>query len=576
MADRVVRFVLVGDNKSAVRAMEETSVVSAKTGRTLEHTGKRAEASFLGIEKGAHRMRHTISTVVGVAGFGSLAFGLRDVVKAGQSWEQQQAQLQLSLKNTGQAGARNMRLLDDAIKSTSTHGGFAPQDEAQGLSTFVRLTGNATKAANLNREAINFARGAHVDYGTAVQRVAQIQTGNVGRLQRYLGIVTPVKYHVQSLTALQKKLNPELLKHAQVLDKQATAAKANAIIQRKFGGAAGAYSHTTAGAIENAKHTIDLVSERIGKVFLPYVAKAAQWAAKMAERVLADWPKISATAKIVFGDVKNVLGTVVKVIKGVVEWSSRHKTITQILAVVVISLAGGLWAMHTAIEAVAFVTRIWTGVQAALNIVMDANPIGIVIVAIGAITAAVVYCYFHFKTFRNVVQGVFGWLKNAVKNTVDFFKKHWTLIATVIAGPFAPLVLMITHLKEVKKLAKDIIGLPGKALHAASHIASGVVHSASFGLFNRGGLVPGFASGGPVHGPGGVDTIPARLTAGEFVLRKEVVSAIGVSRLNAINASGHMASDGTFEATAPVVIKLGDRVIAETVVRHQLRMRARA
>ena len=47
-----------------------------------------------------------------------------------------------------------------------------------------------------------------------------------------------------------------------------------------------------------------------------------------------------------------------------------------------------------------------------------------------------------------------------------------------------------------------------------------------------------FATGGFVSGPGGVDQVPARLTAGEFVMSKGAVQKYGVNTLASMNAAG--------------------------------------
>ena len=59
--------------------------------------------------------------------------------------------------------------------------------------------------------------------------------------------------------------------------------------------------------------------------------------------------------------------------------------------------------------------------------------------------------------------------------------------------------------------------------------------------FKEGGLVSNvseFKEGGFVSGPGGVDKVPARLTAGEFVMSKGAVQKYGVNTLAAMNAAG--------------------------------------
>ncbi len=52
---------------------------------------------------------------------------------------------------------------------------------------------------------------------------------------------------------------------------------------------------------------------------------------------------------------------------------------------------------------------------------------------------------------------------------------------------------------------------------------------------NGGGPVRNFASGGLVSGPSGIDRVPTRLTAGEFVLSQSAVKTVGVSYLERLN-----------------------------------------
>lgn len=52
-------------------------------------------------------------------------------------------------------------------------------------------------------------------------------------------------------------------------------------------------------------------------------------------------------------------------------------------------------------------TKVWAGIQAAFNLIMDANPIVLVGIAIAALVAGIIYAYIHFKTFRDGVNDVF-------------------------------------------------------------------------------------------------------------------------------------------------------------------------
>ncbi|WP_425837340.1 peptidoglycan DD-metalloendopeptidase family protein [Streptomyces fractus] len=75
------------------------------------------------------------------------------------------------------------------------------------------------------------------------------------------------------------------------------------------------------------------------------------------------------------------------------------------------------------------VTRVWTGVMWALNVAMDANPIGLVVIAIGALIAIVVIAWKKFPWFRDAVTN--AWAKIQIvtswlwENVLKPFFKWW-------------------------------------------------------------------------------------------------------------------------------------------------------
>ncbi|WP_328742909.1 hypothetical protein OG436_29395 [Streptomyces caniferus] len=85
------------------------------------------------------------------------------------------------------------------------------------------------------------------------------------------------------------------------------------------------------------------------------------------------------------------------------------------------------------IYAVIVAVKLWTLAQIALNFAMDANPIMLIIIAIGAIVAVVIYCYNKFTWFKNLVDtvwraisAVIGWVwRTVLKPTFDMF--GWVL-----------------------------------------------------------------------------------------------------------------------------------------------------
>ena len=125
-------------------------------------------------------------------------------------------------------------------------------------------------------------------------------------------------------------------------------------------------------------------------------------------------------------------------------------------------------------------TGLWSKAQGVLNAVMSANPIALVVMAIGALIAIVVIAYNNCEWFRNAVNslangiktaftGIINWFKklpenvsNAVSKTVDFIKKLPNKIAYHLGLTVGKFV----------KFAKE---LPGKAKEAGSNFVNNLI-----------------------------------------------------------------------------------------------------
>jgi hypothetical protein len=79
---------------------------------------------------------------------------------------------------------------------------------------------------------------------------------------------------------------------------------------------------------------------------------------------------------------------------------------------------------HTAATTAASVaTGVMTAAQAALNAVMAANPVGLVVLAIVALTAGIVLAYKHSETFREVIDKAMDVARAGVDLVVDGVQK---------------------------------------------------------------------------------------------------------------------------------------------------------
>lgn len=93
-----------------------------------------------------------------------------------------------------------------------------------------------------------------------------------------------------------------------------------------------------------------------------------------------------------------------------------------------------------------------------VNAAMSANPIGLVIIAIVALVAAFVLAWKKSETFRKIVIGVWEGIKRAVAAVwggikravsagvnfvVDFVKKYWPVLLTILLGPLGLAISLI-------------------------------------------------------------------------------------------------------------------------------------
>lgn len=143
--------------------------------------------------------------------------------------------------------------------------------------------------------------------------------------------------------------------------------------------------------------------------------------------------------------------------------------------------AVGVYALTAAEKISAAATKAWTGAQWLLNAAMDANPIGLVVVAIGALAAGLIYAYKHSETFRDIVNGAFhaietvagpviDWLSNAIPDAfnaiigaaeavVGWLGQNWPLVLGILTGPIGLFVVAVTKYRG--QVVDAFSALPG-------------------------------------------------------------------------------------------------------------------
>lgn len=127
-------------------------------------------------------------------------------------------------------------------------------------------------------------------------------------------------------------------------------------------------------------------------------------------------------------------------LKTTAEWIKQNQEWLGPLAVALGTFVGIITAITLAMRIWTAVTAAYTAVQLLLNGALTANPIGIIVVAIAALVAGLIYAYKNSETFRRVVDATFKgiatvakWLWNNILKpaftAIVGYYKMWATIA---------------------------------------------------------------------------------------------------------------------------------------------------
>jgi phage-related protein len=178
------------------------------------------------------------------------------------------------------------------------------------------------------------------------------------------------------------------------------------------------------------------------------------------------------------------LQSIINALMPLFDWLGRNQGLVSTLVPIVAGLGAAVLAI---VEAV----KVWTAVQTALDVVLNANPIGLIIVAVAALVAGVIYAYTHFAVFRDVVHDVWA----ALQAVGSWIMGNWKYIVDVLLGPLG---ILLTNLGTVQRVINDIIA----ALQAVGRAASdafgwlGKVANVGGGIGSIIGKLNPFSAGG--------------------------------------------------------------------------------
>lgn len=106
------------------------------------------------------------------------------------------------------------------------------------------------------------------------------------------------------------------------------------------------------------------------------------------------------------------------------EWIAENSKVVGTLIGIVGGLAAAILIANGVIKTVTIVTKAWSAAQVILNAVLKANPIGLVVTALGLLALGLKYAWDHSETFRRIVTNAFNAVLSVAKSVAAWIQKY--------------------------------------------------------------------------------------------------------------------------------------------------------
>lgn len=486
-----------GDTRQAQRSMREFH-------KTVDRVGS-------GVRNSLGKMSKVAAASFGVG----LALGVREGVSELLEAERVSGLTAVALRNTGNAAKLSVKDIEAMSGALLKRNGVDDQ-AIQSASNMLLTLGDLRLARGKEKESLQEATQAVIDYAVYAKKdpvqASQMMAKALADPEKAAGKLR--KAGIQ-LSAQQTKLIESFTKTGDKAGAQGVIIDA---LGEKFKGSGAENAKTYTGQITIMREAFaGFASEQVAKV-IPAIMGAAKWLKTafseggklhpIVTGLKAAWDglktgvsgAVAEFQKAVGNDgdgLKGMADAIEKVLKKAGKLASdilpkvggalgdatafvkKHKDALSALAV-------GVGAMVLAMKAWRTATIAATVAMGLLNVVMNANPIGVVILAIAGLTAGLVYAYKHSETFRNVVDKVWGALKKTWRVVMDN-KQAFLLLVGPIGMAAAALITAYKHsetfrsgvhkvwdwVKKLGGLLKDFAGVVKSAFGDAAGYVKG-------------------------------------------------------------------------------------------------------
>lgn len=388
--------------------------------KSLGSTMSSSEKMGAGIKKAA---------LPAAAALGLIAAGAVDAAKAAAEDAQAATKLAGAMKRTTDASDAQIASTEALITKLSMATGVSDDELRPAMAKLASATGDVGTAQKDLQLALDISAQSGKSMETVSAALAKAYDGK---------------------TAALGKLVPGM---DQAILKSKDMTKITEELAKMTGGAATEAANTASGQYQVMQVRMQELKESIGAGLLPVM--------------------------------QSMLGIVNKLVMA----ASEHTGAIKVLIGVVAALSGGILVINGVMKVyratqllIAAATKAWTAAQWLLNAAMEANPIGLVTIAIAALGVALVIAYKKSETFRDIVNaafaavkgaaaslgGAFTALMNAASAAFNWITSHWK-VALFAFGPIGVAVgLLATNFKTLQNVAMAVFGAIKGAIDAVN------------------------------------------------------------------------------------------------------------
>lgn len=226
------------------------------------------------------------------------------------------------------------------------------------------------------------------------------------------------------------------------------------------------------GALDGFKNTFKNTFSIISSLVSPVIDLVKKLWDKISEA--GSQQSVIETLDSAFSTVGSTIESVTGFVKGLVDWFKQGGTGVDVLKAAFVGLGtilggyavyqGILKGIALAQEAWAIATGVWsaitsgaTAIQMAFNAAIAANPIGIIVIAIMAVVAALIYFFTQTTAGKQIWQDFINWLKVAWQGVSQFFSGLWDGIVSTFNNVVSSISQIWTNIVDTFNSAVNSI-----------------------------------------------------------------------------------------------------------------------